>query len=199
MHHLTQPQVKDLLRAIPNDRDRLCFLMIYLHGLRISEAVGGTSETRDKEGRVIRRVQNPPMLVKDAAGGYLTVPRLKGSNKTTHLLMAPSDPVLDEKALLEEVVTKHQLGPDDPLFPHCRSYYNTLMLEAGEKAGIPRHLCTPHKLKHSIAMHMVKKIDLKELQQYLGHRSLNSTAQYLHVTDAQASQAVVNVMEEVTK
>jgi integrase len=179
MHHLTQPQVKALLQAVEDDRDRCGLLVAYLHGLRVSEMMA--------------------LRVKDVAGGYITVPRRKGSKKTTHLLIAPSDLVLDEKTALEELISKYQLGPEDQLFPASRKTYDRRIKTAGAKAGIPEHLRHMHVLKHSVAMHMVKKIDLKELQQYLGHKSLNSTAQYLHVTDAEASQAVVNVFEETTK
>lgn len=179
MHHLTQPQVKALLQAVEDDRDRTGLLVAYLHGLRVSEMMA--------------------IRVSDVTGGYITVPRRKGSKKTTHLLMAPKDTALDERAALENLVAKYQLGPEDKLFPSSRKTYDRRIKEAGEKAGIPSHLRHMHVLKHSVAMHMVKRIDLKELQQYLGHKSLNSTAQYLHVTDAEASQAVVNVFEEVQK
>lgn len=176
MHHLTQEQVKSLLRAVPNDRDRTALLVMYAHGLRVSEAIS--------------------LRVSDVSGGYITVKRLKGSLKTTQLLIAHKDPLLDERTVLGDLIEAYNLGPSDILFPHPRLYYNRLMLKAGTAAGIPKHLCHPHALKHSIAMHMVKRISIDELKQYLGHRSLNSTGQYLRVDDAQASQAVNAVFQE---
>lgn len=179
MHHLTQDQVKSLLHAIPDPRHRTAFLVTYLHGLRISETVA--------------------LRVKDVASGYIIVPRLKGSMKTEHLLYAPSDLTsewMDEAGQIEELITGHHLGPEDRLFPYHRSYLFRVLKTAGEKVGLPSHLCHPHVLKHSIAMRMVKRVGIEELKQYLGHKSLNSTGQYLRVSDAQASKAVMAALDK---
>lgn len=175
MHHLTQPQVRSLLEAVPDERIRLALLVGYLHGLRVSEIVA--------------------LTVQDVSGGYIIVPRLKGSNKTEHMLYASKEPWMDEAGQIDDLIAKHNLGPQDRLFPYHRSWLNVAMDRAGKIAGIPEHLCHPHVLKHSIAMHMVKRIGIEELKQYLGHKSLNSTGMYLRVSDAQASKAVLAALE----
>ena len=53
------------------------------------------------------------------------------------------------------------------------------MQKAGTAAGLALAHRHPHVLKHSIAMHLLRRIDVKDLQQYLGHRSLSSTGVYL--------------------
>lgn len=176
MHHLTQDQVKSLLRAIPDPRMRTAMLVTYLHGLRISETLG--------------------LRVKDVAGGYLVVQRLKGSKKTAQQLFSAQDPEMDEAGQIEDLITRCRLEPEDRLFLYNRNWYNRALIEAGQKAGIPRHLCHPHVLKHSIAMRMVKKIGIEELMAYMGHKNLSSTGMYLRVTDAQASRAVLAALEE---
>jgi integrase/recombinase XerD len=184
MHHLTQPQVKALLDAVPDPRHRTAFLVTYLHGLRISETVG--------------------LRVRDVASGYIIVPRLKGSMKTEHSLYRPESlrahpqqsDWMDEAGQIEDIIAEHSLGAEDRLFPYHRSYLFRVLKAAGEKAGLPAHLCHPHVLKHSIAMRMVKRVGIEELKQYLGHKSLNSTGQYLRVSDAQASRAVLSALEE---
>jgi site-specific recombinase XerD len=95
--------------------------------------------------------------------------------------------------MLKNVVKNFELGPDDILFPRAPSTYWRIMQRAGKAAGLPEALCHPHVLKHSIAMHLVDKIDIKDLQVYLGHRSLASTGVYLESNDAKASAAVVGV------
>jgi integrase len=180
MHHLTQGQVKDLLRAIPDDRDRAALLVGYLHGLRVSEICA--------------------LKVRDVADGYITVKRLKGSGKTTQALIAHSDLVLNEQQALEDIITKYRLKPSDSLFGRPgaagRRYYDRLIKRCGALAGIEQHLQHMHVLKHSIAMHMIKPIGIENLKQYLGHKSLNSTGMYLRVSDAQASQAVAAAMQK---
>jgi type 1 fimbriae regulatory protein FimB len=176
LSHLTRDQIDALLRAAPRDRDRLALLLSYQHGLRVSEMIAITAN--------------------DAAGGFLHIGRLKGSRNGVHSLISSPDPIWDEPSQVSAVVEAYQLGPDDRLFPHNRDYYEKLMKRVGIPLGIPRQLLHPHALRHSIAMHTVGKIDIHEVMRYMGHKSLNSTGQYLRATDAQASAAVVRVLGE---
>jgi hypothetical protein len=43
-------------------------------------------------------------------------------------------------------------------------------------------------------MELVKSIGIEDLRQYIGHKSLNSTGQYLKVSDQTASAAVAKAM-----
>jgi integrase len=61
------------------------------------------------------------------------------------------------------------------------------MQRAGAAAGLPKHKCHPHSLKHSCAMLAIKKIGIESVRQYLGHKSLSSTGAYLRVSDGEAS------------
>jgi integrase/recombinase XerD len=128
--------------------------------------------------------------------GTSTFAGFKGSKRTLQALIgAPSDQVLDEVSALRDVILKYGLGPEDRLFPKDPATYWRIMRRAGQAAGLPSALCHPHVLKHSIAMHLVRRIDIKDLQQYLGHRSLSSTGVYLDSSDAQASAAVGRVFQ----
>lgn len=173
---LTQQQVRQLLRAIPHARDRAAMTVAYLHGLRVSELNS--------------------IRVRDTEGGSLHIPRLKGSAKTTQpLISAPSDEDFNERAMLRSLLQSGKFGPDDLLFPKSRSMYWRIVKKAGLRVGIPEALAHPHVLKHSIAYHLADQgMDIKDLQTYLGHKSMASTGIYLESSDAKASAAVLKIM-----
>lgn len=168
MNHLTKDELKSLLKEIPSQRSRLMILVAYLHGLRVSEVISLTgSSVRD---------------------GYLTVKRLKGSLKTSQPLVSSSDSLMDESAYLPKLA--EAVGSNGLLFPMTRNGVYKLMQRYGERAGIPKHKLHPHALKHGCAMASIKVAGIESVRQYLGHRSLSSTGEYLRVNDETASEAV---------
>ena len=172
MNHLTQDEIKQLLREIPNQRQRLLIKMGYLHGLRISELLGLTKD--------------------NIKGGYVRVQRLKGSKRTTQPYVYKRDKELDESEELQELAVTLKSG--ERLFPWTRSGIYKLMQRAGTRAGLPFVKLHPHILKHSCAMESIDKIGIQRVRQYLGHRSLSSTGEYLKVSDEEASKAFAEAM-----
>ena len=51
-----------------------------------------------------------------------------------------------------------------------------------QAAGITKQI-SPHVLRHSIATHLLEHLNLEEVAQFLGHRSLNSTQIYTHLKE----------------
>ncbi len=82
---------------------------------------------------------------------------------------------------------------EKPLFIHYRSRKNTsprltarsierIVKKYSIKAGIPV-FTTPHTLRHSYATDLLTQgVDLRIIQEFLGHRSITSTQIYTHVT-----------------
>ena len=172
MRYLTIDEIKSLNRQIPNERQRLAVLVAFEHGLRISELINLTKEN-----------------IKD---GYISVQRLKGSLKTVQPYVKHPDPELDESEPLRNLYK--ELKPGERLFPWTRNGMHKMMQRAGKRAGIPEHKLHFHALKHSCAMVSIDKIGIQRVRQYLGHKSISSTGEYLKESDESASKAFAGVM-----
>jgi integrase len=175
MKSLNYEQLLSLLTVARqhSERDCVAILLAYSHGLRASEVVSLTrANVRD---------------------GYLTVQWLKGSRKTVQPLFSnPTNPLLDEKIAITAYLATVPAGAR--LFPISRVQFYRLFQRYAALAGIPSHLGHPHALKHSVAMALVGKIQINELQTYLGHSSLSSTGAYTRVSDQVACRAVAKAM-----
>jgi integrase len=205
MEHLDRGQVIRLLRAAraASERDWVLVLVTFWHGLRASEAIRLTPE--NFACRADRR-----------AGGYIEVRRLKGSLRTVQPLVSHHLRLLDEaRAVPRYIGELGKRGADTlvradsrkvrgagkkrapagrgatRLFPISRIQFWRLVRRYGAAAGLPRHLCHPHALKHSIAMQSIARAGIENVRQYLGHKSISSTGAYLRVDDAAASRAVL--------
>jgi len=150
------------------ERDWLMMLVGFAHGLRPSEVVALT-----------------PDNIHD---GMITVQRLKGSMRTTQPLLEHENPLLNEC----EPLTHWALlcGPKQRLFKVGRQHFWRLFRAYADASDIPAHKAHPHVLKHSIAMQIIGTAGIEKTRQYLGHKSISSTGEYLKTTDAEASAAV---------
>ena len=102
---LTESELRALLEKT-REHDRrtyLMFLVTVLHGLRVSELIN-------------LRVKDFSF---DGTDWYLTVQRLKGSNKTTQKLISSTDAVFDEARLVNDWVMG--MKPNDYVFTNSQN------------------------------------------------------------------------------
>lgn len=68
--------------------------------------------------------------------------------------------------------------------------------EAAKRAGITKHV-TPHTLRHCFASHLLEAgTDLRTIQVLMGHRDIEATTRYLHVSPKHL-QVAVNPIEQI--
>jgi len=157
-----------------SERDWLMILLTFWHGLRASEVI-----------------QIQAHHVRD---GHLTVARLKGSLKTVQPLIEHPDPLLNEKAALIDYVSGRP--KNQCLFRMSRTHFWRLVAKHARTAKLPERKGHPHALKHSCAMSLISKVGIENTRQWLGHRSMSSTGEYLKVSDEDAGRAVLASLKD---
>ena len=174
--YLEAHEVDALIRAAPNPRDRLLFLIEWRAGLRISEAL--TVETRD----LSLDTDRPTIRVRQGKGNKARIVPVHAE-----LLAA-----------LTSALQFSNVGKDDRLVRSSRStadrWIKAAAARAEELGAIPpgRHISN-HTLRHSYAWHLlVHGIPINYLSRWLGHSSIQTTLIYLElVPDPTGSLALV--------
>lgn len=170
----------------------LAILVGYWHGLRVSEITGGPTWVTCKKTGEKHLIQGfTPEAVRD---GYITIQRLKGSEKTTQPLVSHENPLLNERDQIIALVANSE--PGKPVFHFTRHRFWMIMRRHCKTAGIAEHKAHPHILKHSIAMQTIQGAGIENVRTYLGHKSISSTGAYLKVDDDVASRAIAGAIKK---
>jgi type 1 fimbriae regulatory protein FimB len=164
--HLTGLEVKQLLEATKDGRnaarDHCLLLLMFRHGLRVSEACGLKLDQVDTESRVLH------------------VTRLKRGLSTTQPLRL--DEIRAIKAWLKE---RARMKPTGKTFfiseqrkPLHRSTVNLLLRNYSKAASLPL-LAHPHMLRHACGFALADQgADTRLIQDFLGHRNIQHTVKY---------------------
>jgi integrase/recombinase XerD len=168
---LSLDEVARFFQAVTGLRYRAILVTAYAAGLRISEVLALRVDDIDSQRMVIRVRQG------------------KGGKDRYVMLSARLLTLLREYWKAHRRRKSYCPGPwlfpgnapgrpitDDAVYQACRA--------ACSAAGLDKHV-TVHTLRHSFATHLLENgTDLRTIQILLGHRSLNTTARYLHVATA---------------
>jgi integrase/recombinase XerD len=160
---LGKETVARILKEVKNPKHLAVLMLVYAAGLRVSEVVGLKIDDLDKERQMIR--------VRSAKG-----------RKDRYTMLSP---------LALEAVEKYRkiYHPEEWLFPgpDQTKHLNTRTVErvledARIKAGIKQNFSV-HALRHSFATHLLESgVDLRYIQELLGHSSSKTTEIYTHVS-----------------
>ena len=164
--HLVSAEVDKLIAATKGSRnesrDRCLLLLMFRHGLRVSEACRLKLSQVDIESRVLH------------------VQRLKKGLSTTHPLRA------DEIRVIKTWLTERKrMNPEDVAFfiserrkALSRKTVWVAIGNYGKKAGLALSP-HPHMLRHACGFALADQgADTRLIQDYLGHRNIQHTVMY---------------------
>ncbi len=146
-----------------SDRDALLIKLLFINGLRISEALSLT------------------LINLERPRGELPYLRIIGKGKKPRMIACP--PELADS--LEAYAHRHNIKNNDRLFPVNRKMAYMIVRQSGEKAGLQKKIY-PHLLRHSCAIERLKQSgNPKALQIHLGHATPLITLRYLSTIGAE--------------
>lgn len=173
-HFLSTTEIGKLLSAPPSDeplglRDRAILETLYSAGLRVSELVGLCDEDLDFEQSIVRV-------------------RGKGRKERLSPLGSYATRALRRWMKVRELSAKE---PQDRKAPVFVNKFGTRLTARSVGRLLEKHLqeagldnrTSPHTLRHSFATHLLDRgADIRSVQELLGHKSLETTQIYTHVS-----------------
>lgn len=168
---LTREEVQLVLKNIRVLRHRACLTLIYSCGLRLREATHIKVNQIDSKRTAIHIQQAKGMMDRYVPLPQSTLELLRAHYKTHRnpLLVFPAP---GRGGVYESNSTK----------PLPDSSVQTVFKKSLKEVGI-RKEAHVHTLRHSYATHLLEDgIDIRIIQEYLGHKSIESTMIYTHLT-----------------
>lgn len=189
---LTETEISSIIEVIKNDQNSRGYRMLaFMHilsgsGLRVSEIIA------------LKKNNIQTSIVDGMKHQYLM---LKGKGDKERIAPLTNDAILSINQYIvvwEEFLTKSQklkyknFSGDSWLFPSkgktghiTRQQVANLLKTYAIKAGLDPEKISPHILRHSFATNILEKgIDLRVLQEILGHSDISTTQIYTHINSA---------------
>ena len=159
---LTRDQVVHFLKATPDLEMRTIFTTIYSAGLRVSEAIALTANDIDSANMVIHVRQ--------------------GKGRKDRYVMLSEQLLAILRAYWKCARPQHLLFPGpNPERPITARTVQRACREAVRAAGLDPSV-TVHTLRHCFATHLLEQgVDIRVIQDLLGHRHITSTTKYARV------------------
>lgn len=179
--YLTLDQSKDLLNSVLNNKNEeyrkrdYAIIMLFLNcGLRLSELVSiDINKIRDEDSLTVIGKGNKERII------YLNKACVDAINN--YIKVRPKD-VNDPEALF---ISKQKNRMSNRAIQHMVDKYL-------EKAGLDTSVYSVHKLRHTAAtlMYQYGNVDIRALQEILGHESVSTTQIYTHADNERLRNAV---------
>ncbi len=176
--YLTEEEAKRLIEASrENPRDYAIISLLAYSGLRVSELCNLRFEDVDFDERII--------YVRSGKGDKDRIVVV-----SSHVIEALQDYLLTRD---DDMVYLFSSRKSDRI---SRTQVFRIVKRYAKKAGIKKEV-TPHVLRHTLATTMLRRgVDIRFIQQFLGHSSVATTQIYTHVDDATLKSVYDRVLQE---
>ncbi len=166
---LNQGEISSILSVVSNLKHKLMLMLMYSAGLRVSEVVKLRPADIDFQRKLIH-----------VKGG-------KGRKDRYTILSDVAVKILHE--YLKEYGESKYLFPSQDREKHLTTRsVEKIFSDACKKAGVKKN-ATAHSLRHSFATHLLESgVDLRYIQELLGHKSSKTTEVYTHVSNKELSK-----------
>jgi site-specific recombinase XerD len=179
-------------RPVIGVRNRALIMLMMFGGLRISEAIN------IKENQIAIRGGYPVMVTVIGKGDKeRQVPLNEDISRAILAWMETKRALRDDIDLARHYTRRSsvELG-SEYLFPGknglpLNKYTVQMKIKQIREKHFPDKKLTPHKLRHTFATALFREhVDIKTIQELLGHSSIATTQIYTHVEDCQKLEAV---------
>ncbi|MEM4511391.1 MAG: tyrosine-type recombinase/integrase [Nanopusillaceae archaeon] len=167
--YITFDEFNRLLSFVKKKRDKLILLLLFYTGVRVSELVN---------------LKKEDILIKE---GFI---RVYGKGGKERMIPIP-------KFLIEELNNYIQTLKDEKLFNISTRQVERIVKKYAKLANINKKV-TPHVLRHSLATMLLSNgVDIRYIQEILGHSSLSITQIYTHVIPSKLKEIYEKVFENI--
>ncbi|MFP3256231.1 MAG: tyrosine-type recombinase/integrase [Candidatus Nanopusillus acidilobi] len=164
---ITYDELNRLLESAENYRDKLIIKFLFYTGVRVSELI---------------KIKKNDIIFEE---GFVKV---YGKGGKERIVPIPKELLNELKDYINKINTEN-------IFPLSSRQVERIIKNTAKKAGISKKV-TPHVLRHSLATTLLSKgVDIRYIQEILGHSSLNITQIYTHVVPNQLKEIYQKVFE----
>ena len=164
---ITYDELNRLLENADNYRDKLIIKFLFYTGVRVSELI---------------KIKKSDIIFEE---GFVKV---YGKGGKERIVPIPKELLNELKDYINKINTEN-------IFPLSSRQVERIIKNIAKKAGINKKV-TPHVLRHSLATTLLSKgVDIRYIQEILGHSSLNITQIYTHVVPNQLKEIYNKVFE----
>ena len=160
---LSLDEVQRLISVTNNIKHRAILMLAYSAGLRLMEVLQIKPKDIDSQRMQIRVIQGKGKKDRYTILSQKTLETLR----TYYKLERPTEFLFEPNGNKGKALSETTL--------------NHIVKKSAQKAGIKKDISF-HTLRHCFATHLLESgVNIRQIQQFLGHTSLKTTAIYLHV------------------